>query len=453
MKCITKNIGDKTICHLLQTCLGDVEPLARETRFVQRSSPLSGTLFLHMLLTGFLQNPQADLIDLAVRCAELKVRLSPQAIHARINAFAVRFLEKVYRRALAQLQNRVKVPLALLRQFSAIWIVDSTFKQLPESMVQDFPGAGGKSSKASLKIQLVYEFLCGNLAQVTLQPGRCADQAYRDYLPLVQAGSLVLMDLGYFCLASLQAIAQAGAYFIVRYPSSTNLYTPAGQKIDLLALLQAQAAQADLEQRVWIGAHRKIPLEGRVIAHPVPLAVAEERRRKARRAAATHGKTPSARHLALLAWSIYLTNVPASWLSTAQVMTVYRIRWQIELIFKFWKSECGFEDIPATRKERVLTELYAKLLIALCVLFLVAPVRVPDASDRQLELSMFQVRKFLVSTGPQLLQHLNQTGRAIRVLREFYDLVSRFGFKQRRITSPNVMGLFDDPVLPELSLA
>ena len=128
-------------------------------------------------------------------------------------------------------------------------------------MAADYPGAGGKSSPASLKVQLVYEFLCGNLAQVTLQPGRCADQAYRDYLPLVCAGSLVLMDLGYFCLASLQAIAQAGAYFLVRYQTPTNLYTPAGQQIDLLAWLQAQG-EPTLEQAVQIGANRKIPPGG-----------------------------------------------------------------------------------------------------------------------------------------------------------------------------------------------
>ncbi len=394
MECITKKIGYKTIQRLLQTCLGDVEALARETKFVQRHSPFSGTIFLHMLLMGFLKNAQATLIDLAVQSAKLGVTISPQAIHARINGPAVVFLERVYRRALAQLQNTVPVPIALLRQFTAIWVVDSTFKQLPASMAEDYPGAGGKSSPASLKVQLVYEFLCGNLAQVTLQPGRCADQAYRDYLHLVQAGSLVLMDLGYFCLASLQAIAQAEAYFVVRYPSSTHLYTPSGAKIDLLTRLQAQG-EPTLEQAVHIGAKCKIPLTGRLIARPVPLEVAEERRRKARRAAAKHGKTPSARHLALLAWSIYLTNVPASGLSAAQVLSVYRIRWQIELLFKFWKSNCGFEAIPATRPERVLTEVYAKLLIALCVLFLVAPVRVPDAIYHQREISMLQVRKFL----------------------------------------------------------
>ncbi len=249
MKCITKKIGYKTIGRLLQTCLGDVETLARETRFVQRSSPFTGTIFLHMLLAGFLKDPHASLIDLAVRSTELGVPLSPQAIHARVNAFAVRFLEQVYRRALAQLQNQVKLPLALLRQFSAIWVIDSTFKPLPESMAADYPGAGGKGSTASLKVQLVYEFLCGNLAQVTLQPGRCADQAYRDYLSLVCAGSLVLMDLSYFCLASLQAIAQAGAYFLVRYQTPTNLYTPAGQQINLLAWLQAQG-QPTLDQAV-----------------------------------------------------------------------------------------------------------------------------------------------------------------------------------------------------------
>ena len=41
MECITKKIGYKTIQRLLQTCLGDVEAIARETKFVQRHSPFS----------------------------------------------------------------------------------------------------------------------------------------------------------------------------------------------------------------------------------------------------------------------------------------------------------------------------------------------------------------------------------------------------------------------------
>lgn len=61
--------------------------------------------------------------------------------------------------------------------------------------------------------QLVFDFLHGNLKQVEIETGLDSDQGYREYLKVVESGSLTLVDLGYFCLDAFRAIADKSAYF------------------------------------------------------------------------------------------------------------------------------------------------------------------------------------------------------------------------------------------------
>ena len=102
----------------------------------------------------------------------------------------------------------------------------------------------------------------------------------------------------------------------------------------------------------------------RLVCQRLPPAVAAERRRKAKANAQKDGRrgSPSQRYLQLLDWAIFITNVRETQLSIAQVILVYRLRWQIELIFKLWKSRAHLRQIGNWRAARVLCQLYARLI-------------------------------------------------------------------------------------------
>jgi hypothetical protein len=452
MKSIIKKMSIATISCKLSDFFSTADAMARQTKFAQRMSPLGGRIFLQTLVFGFLKNAQASLNQLAQTSAKLGVPISPQGFDQRINAYAVDFVKAMYLQAFEQFKNQQALPIKILKQFSKLWVVDSTFKQLPESMASEFPGSGGKGSKASLKLQLVFEFLYGNLAQLVVQAGRAADQAFTQYLDLVQAGSLVLMDLGYFRLASLRAIADQGAYFIIRYHYPTALCQCDGTPIPVLPWLQTKEQQL-WEAPIWLGASPKLRLACRLIVTPVSLAVAEERRRKAQRNAQKHGKTLTASYLSSLGWSIFLTNVPVSMLATPQVITFYRIRWQIELLFKLWKSDSGLESNLAARQTRVLTEFYAKLLTVVLTTFCCAPLRIPDEAHSNREISPVQVRKILADFAQDIASQLRKPTALLKVLEHFYQSMARFGFKQIRCKKPNIGALLSDMSIPSTLLA
>jgi hypothetical protein len=72
-----------------------VEAIARQTKFVQRRSPLSGEVFLKASVFGFLENPKASLNDLAQVCSELGIEVTPQGLDERVNSFSVDFMRKI----------------------------------------------------------------------------------------------------------------------------------------------------------------------------------------------------------------------------------------------------------------------------------------------------------------------------------------------------------------------
>ena len=72
---------------------------------------------------------------------------------------------------------------------------------------------------------------------------------------------------------------------------------------------------------------------------------------------------PTAEYLELLGWSLFVTNCPEEELTWKAVVVLYRARWQIELLFKLWKSHNRLaEHREGASALEVLAVFYAKLL-------------------------------------------------------------------------------------------
>lgn len=385
---------------------------------------------------GFIDDPEANLDDLAGYCADLGVDITAQGFDQRINPAAVEFLKVMLSQALEQFKHTVALPVPILHQFSAVNLLDSTSLSLPEGMVEEYPGCGGDGPQASVKVHLNFEFLYGNLEQLVLRPGKEPDQQFETYLDWVQPGSLNLKDLGYFDLDSLRTLAGTKqAYYISRLLPGVGLATATGQPCNLYELLKQQPRQP-FELAVQLGVDHHLP--ARLIAIPLPQEVANRRRQRAKQNAQRKGRTLSQAYLNSLDWLIFVTNVPASMLTIEQVALLYRVRWQIELVFKLWKSYGGLKRIAGLRRERVLYELYAKMIGLVLTQFLLAPWRMPQGYLANREVSLFKVRDILQDLARDLMQALPVLADLLAVLTTLVQRIERFGFKQKRKKQPNV---------------
>ena len=112
----------------------------------------------------------------------------------------------------------------------------------------------------------------------------------------------------------------------------------------------------------WVQIGAEGVLRARLLVQLVPQEVADQRRRRIRKEAREKGQTASAAALLLAAWTILITNTPPELLSVAEALVVARVRWQIELLFKLWKSHGQIDCWRTAKADRIRCEVYAKLL-------------------------------------------------------------------------------------------
>src|SRR5919197_261376 len=197
-----------------------IEASARRTKFVQRTSKISGKLFLALITLGRWSTARTTVPQLAAKAAQLDepVNITPEALQQRMTARAVAFLQDLLQMAFAKLHTGDTIcEEEIFAPFPRVHIADSTGFGLPESLAKEFPGAGGSGSKAGAKIQLVWEYKSHTFDHFALLPWNVPDNKYVDTVgELAHPHSLFLFDLGYFKLAAFATIAGAHAYFLSR---------------------------------------------------------------------------------------------------------------------------------------------------------------------------------------------------------------------------------------------
>jgi hypothetical protein len=414
-----------------------ISQIAYKSGFVQRSSAkLSGLLFLQAFVFASLEHVTITLSKVAQSCADLGLPITEQGLDDRINQSSVTFMQEMFAEAMRMLVNKQPLMVPVLAQFSAVNLIDSSGIPLPVSMAGLYP-ASRNIEAANLKLRLVFDFLHGHLQQVLFVPGKEADQGFEGYLTTVKVGSLNIMDLGHFNLDNFKAMANKQAFYLSRYKHRTTVLTPDGVEIDLLERL-AGYTQNVVELAVLLGKSSQHRLPCRLVAFRLKQEVADQRRRKAKDAAKRRGQTVSPRTLALLDWSIYLTNAPTQRLTPPQIACLYRVRWQIELLFKLVKSYFGLRRFAQLRPERILTELYAKLIAVVLTLFLVGPLRMPLADQPYREISPVKVRQICQRFARTISQLIGDLDRLTEHLHLMVQHILTFGFKQKRKKKPNI---------------
>jgi hypothetical protein len=379
-----------SIATTLQTLFTDhATRLAQQTGLVRRQSKLSGPLILLILVAGFIQHPTASYNILAQVATDYGVSVTRQAIQQRLTRSAVTFFQHLFQCSLHMLQQHlVSLPIPVLTQFHSVYLLDSSQIALPTRLATQYPAPGGDGPKAGIKWQVLWEILTGNLCVVLGQPAKQSDHRYRDYLPLLQAGSLILFDLGYVALEVLRQLMHMHVYFICRWNPRLEAFTHDGRPVDLSEVLEecigsGSGTTKQVELTLRLGVEAQLPL--RVVASKVPVSVREQRRRRAHATEKRRGYQYSAAYLTLLDWNIYITNVEVEQLSGEAVRMVYSARWQVELLFKLWKMQGELDRVAGRTVGRVMCEMYAKLIGMVIFGYLTAPIRLTDGEINERE--------------------------------------------------------------------
>jgi len=335
----------------------------RKSGFVQRRSKLTAPKWVQTLTFGFLARPQTTLCELSQMAAVCGCEITAQGIDERFSLRAAECLREVLKQAVKLMvrSNSGGAKSTLLGKFREVRVTDSTVIYLPKELSTEYRGCGSRVTKvdASIKASVGWELCRGRLLGPVLGEGRAPDMKLEREHPPIEKGALDLCDLGYYSIDRLKELAGRGAYFITHLQFQTSIFDSSGQKHRLVELIERLGGNSRLDMPIMLS-NKQLPC--RLVAIPVPRIVADERRRKIRRELRAHGKNVSKERLKLAGWNIFVTNVPGEMLTAEQVLSMARVRWQIELLFKLWKSLGRVDEWRSGKPEKILCEIYAKLL-------------------------------------------------------------------------------------------
>jgi hypothetical protein len=314
---------------------------------------------------GFLSHPRASDEELAQTAGLFGVHVTTQALEQRFTPRLAAFLEALFRRAAGHVIHAQKALAPILERFPAVYLLDSTCESLPDAQRDRFPGCGGShgGGQAAMTLQTMWEIRSGAMQAVQIEAGRDCDYKTSLQAAPLAPGSLRIADLGYFDTAVLQAMVLTGVCFLSRLQYGTRVFAPDGRALPLLAWLARQGGPL-VDPQVLVGAERQVAC--RIIAWRLPEEQANRRRQKliaeARR---KDGRVPGAERLAWCDWTILVTNVPEELLTPKEAAVLYRARWQIERLFKRWKSLGLIAELAGSTVARQMVRVWSRLLAVL----------------------------------------------------------------------------------------
>ena len=382
-----------------------LEKMARKSKFIERStSKLTGWMFLELHLLMELNGKELSLNQMCDDLYERHgVELTKQSLDERFNTYSVKFMRKCFEYIFSQVLD-FREESALHSHFKRVILTDSSSWQLPSHLAAFYQSNGGSTSGSSIKIHQQYELLNGTLLQMDIRDGKENDAVVLqnfDYSQVQQ--DLHLMDLGYFKIEHLQSLGQVGGFFISRYKTNTDLLTKDKEgnfkKLDWEGFLsQLDTGQAGCMPEVYLG---KEKLKVRLIAEKLPNEILEKRLKKLGSKQANQSKTNKYNWKAselkklLIGYNIFITNTDEQQLSFSQIGLYYKLRWQIELLFKVWKSIMEIDKVGKMSIFRFECYLYSRLIAILLSSHVHSMLKSYLEDGKSFELSEWKVMKHL----------------------------------------------------------
>jgi len=275
--------GKKQTAGIVGISEDEIIAIAKEKEFMKRKTRKIDPASFLAALCALASNGTATFGALAGKLGiGHGVDVSRQAVWKRVNVSCLEFLKAVLASVLtAVVGAHAVIPSGIFATFGRVIVADSATVKLAGKFKALFPGSGNQfSTTASMKIQCAVDLLTGAFVHFSLTPFTRNDQAASaDVLDYLRAGDLIIRDLGYFSIAVLRGIANAQAFFLSRMKMETAIYDPkSGKRIDTRELFKSRNL---VDMEVLLGNAERFPV--RLIGVPVPSAVADTRRRKAKK--------------------------------------------------------------------------------------------------------------------------------------------------------------------------
>ena len=338
--------------------------------------------------------------------------VSKQAVFERLHEGATIFAKQLLEKYLLK-QISKDFTSSLFKSFGKVFLQDSTTLRLPQELSSQFPGNHSRGKqKAVARIQSIFDIKAMKFFRFSLGAFTQNDQGDSgNIIEIVKKNDLVIRDLGYFSIDVFEKLIKAQAHFLSRLRYGVIITDLYGKPVLLKDLLKQKHGT---DRWVYIGSKKRILV--RLVMIPVPAAQRAEKVRKAKQdrdARLNHSKA----YYQWLGFSVYITTVDKDQWTVGQVYKAYKVRWQIEIIFKSWKSGFNLQHIlheGCTNEHRVRVAIFLMLLF-ICLfmqkIYLRYKTVIEKATDKRvslLRLAIYVCKNFkdIIAIPDKLLKEI-----------------------------------------------
>ncbi len=409
-----------------------LDDIAKTTGFkIRNSGKVKPVDFLNLCCFNQMGIAESTLEEMA-SYMNLKhdINISPQAIDLRFNNSSVEFLKQVF---LYLCKNQFNKNLNLFKNagFREIFLMDSTEIKLPQHHTKKYRGCN-QSNPSVMKLNQLMELVSYTIENIKIAEGRCNEHNFSKYVyDKLSVDSLVMKDLGYYKYDDFIEIENKGAYFISRLRAGARLYThnsnprlkKDGKPLlkDKYLVTQAnelgkELHEGEIKEYYFLLGKDKRPY--RIIVKKLDtkstnrkLQLINERERRSNTVATNAKKSADI--------SSYITNYDG--LNPQDIIELYRLRWQIELLFKVFKSDFGIDKLKNMKIERIESYIYATLIRVLIIMDITKRL----AFDITEILSIRRIIKATKSILDDFLKTLNNANGFTRLLEKVKEEITK----------------------------
>jgi Transposase DDE domain len=237
-------------------------------------------------------------------------------------------------------------------EFRHIVIQDGSSFAIHDGLREVFPGRFKVVKPAAVELHTTMDLLCDAPTTVVLTPDTTNEQAFLPE-PASLQNCLLLADRGYLDLHYMHRVVQQGGFFLIRAKAGMNpqvieAFREDGKRLRSLRNKPFQTIHAKLSKRQRV----ELVVRWQVDGHPLCLRLIVSWNR--------HHKT----------FCYLLTNLPAPRYSLETICRAYKWRWQVELLFKEWKSYANLHAFDTANPAIVEGLIWAAIAAAALKRFL-----------------------------------------------------------------------------------
>jgi len=261
-----------------------------------------------------------------------------------------------------------------LHRYSAVKAMDCTEIVLNPLLKGEFKGSGGEVNQEScLKILALINLRSFIFSHLSISDRNTPDQIHgKMFGNIFQANEMYLMDKGFFSMEMLGKIEEKRAYYITPLHGRCHIYADkaASEPISLALYIDKSFKKRGYFDEVLFLSKSKTAV--RVVAYGVGEKSVQKKLRAYLKQCRKYRRPPTEEILARLGLMILITNDFA--VNPEVIACLYRLRWQIELVFKSWKSQMQIDHCQGTNPHRIRVLIYSHLIAATLLSLILAPI-------------------------------------------------------------------------------